>query len=224
MGHYSGNSQTDLPVPPIEKVSPVKLEPRPPRETPSPVESSIIKLAVIVGHEKKAPGARMTNGKSEYDYNSEVATLMKLAAKAKPVVVETIFRDRIGISGAYEKAAKLGADCVIELHFNAFNTVVHGTETLCTADARDVEFAGIVHEKVCEVFQRNGLSRGVKKLARSARGGNNVHSFAAGVNCLVEPFFGDNREDARLASILQTAYAKALVEAVEAWGIRKELL
>lgn len=197
-------------------------------ELPSAESKGRVKLAVIVGHEKKAQGAVMAQpfGKSEYDFNSGVAAYMHKYAKAQvPMVeIEIIYRDGLGISGAYARARQLLCDAAIELHFNAFNGKVVGTETLTTPDSSDMDFAHIVHRKCCEVFGRDGQSRGVKALSKSARGGGNVHSFPGGVNCLVEPFFGDTHSEASLAMNRRDEYAEALVQAVVLWGRQVDLL
>jgi len=177
-------------------------------------------LAVIVGHEKKAPGAVMHRSQgfmTEYNYNTSVALAMAAYAKTKNVDVKVIFRDGIGISGANKKAASFKPDACIELHFNSFNAQAHGTETLCSADSRDVSFARIVQAKMCEAFERVGSSRGVKVIPRSARGGGNVHGLPAIANCLVEPFFGDNQSEAALAIAKRDTYARALVDAFLSW-------
>lgn len=193
---------------------------QPERETPSPVETTKIKIGLIVGHEFKAPGADMIGGVTEYKWNSEVAlTADAYAETTDRAIVEVITRDGRGISGAYSLAEDLKCDCVIELHFNSFNGKAYGTETLCSFDKQDIEFATKIHQAACAVFERNGLSRGVKPLPRSARGGQSVYSFS-GPNCLIEPFFGDNEQDCMLAEAHQAAYAKALVDACIMWSRR----
>ena len=167
----------------------------------------------------------MVDGRTEYDYNTEVARLMEAAAR-KLGSIQTVIclRDGVGISGAYRKAIEAGADAVIELHFNAFNGAASGTETLCTSDLTDVEFAHIIHGAICKVFSRGGSSRGVKAISRSGRGGQNLHAFPAGVNCLVEPGFGDHRDDAAMLIERREAYAEALIAAVNLWAIKKDLI
>jgi N-acetylmuramoyl-L-alanine amidase len=189
------------------------------RETPAMDETLKATLVVIVGHEKKAPGATFALGGSEYEYNTKVSKLMEAYGKeAFPnMIVKTVFRDGIGISGAYKAAKGFKPDACIELHFNAFNTKAFGTETLCTAEASDKHFAHMVHGNICQVFSREDNSRGVKVLPKGARGGGNVHSLPGFANCLVEPFFGDNKEEAEVAVAKQSLYAKALVDASAAF-------
>lgn len=193
---------------------------KPGRETPEP--DAILKsmLVLIVGHERKAPGAAFALGGYEYHYNLKVAEIAKVYAGVNypGIRVEVVLRDGIGISGAYKKANALRPDACIELHFNAFNKRAFGTETLCTVDYKDRGFAHMVHRAMCSIFEREGLSRGVKVLPRSARGGGNIYSMPAYANCLVEPFFGDNPDEARLAQNKQTEYAHCLVDAFAAWA------
>ncbi len=183
-----------------------------------------VKLGIIVGHSKKQMGAKMIEpfGKYEYEYNSIIADKIKKYAEALPVEVVIIFRDGQGIEGAYAEARKNLCDAVIELHFNAGGGI--GTETLSTADQSDVAFAQIVHKKVCEVFGREGSSRGVISVSKASQGGANLHQFPGGVNCLVEPFFGDVEAEASLGMNRADEYAEALVQAVWLWGKQVDLL
>lgn len=187
--------------------------------TPRPSDPLSATLVLIVGHEKKAPGADFALGGSEYQYNSDIAKRAKeYAARKYPnLKVEIVFRDGVGISGAYRKAKALKADACIELHFNAFNGQAQGTETLCSVEHEDRKFAEYVHNKICEVFERAGKSRGVKALSRSARGGQSIYSMPGSANCLVEPFFGDNKAEAKMADERRIPYAVALLEGAVEW-------
>lgn len=188
-------------------------------ELPSLHDPLKIRLGVIVGHTKEAPGAFATNGMNEYQFNTSIAkTMAEHAAHIGGIEVIVIFRDGIGISGAYEKAEEMLCDCVIELHFNAFNKVSTGTLTLCSQSSDDMAFASIIQKAMCKVFGREGMSKGVQVIPRSARGGGNVNSFKGGCNCLVEPFFGDNEMEVNLAMARKDEYAMALVEAVILWA------
>lgn len=189
------------------------------KETPTDADPIEAVFAVVVGHEAKAPGADFALGGSEYQYNSDIAKRMEAyAARKYPnLKLHTIYRDGIGISGAYRKAAALKPDACLELHFNAFNGTAQGSETLCSIDSEDQKFAGIIQAKVCEVFSRAGRSRGVKVLSRSGRGGQSVYSLPGSANCLVEPFFGDNKQEALLADERREVYAHALVDGTIEW-------
>lgn len=192
----------------------------------SPDSKGQVKLGLIVGHMASAKGAIMYNGMTEYEFNTEVAKkCAAYAAKNYPnMVVSIIYRDGIGINGAYLEARKQLCDAVIELHFNAFDGQTTGTETLCTADVSDVAFAHTIHKKVCGALGRKTDSRGVKCISKSVQGGGNVHAFPGGVNCLVEPFFGDNLEDAKLGLRSQDVYVECLIDGVALWARQTDLI
>jgi len=195
---------------------------------PGPGDKRRIRLAIIIGHEKKAQGANMVDPfkVSEYQYNTQVSNYMTeyIDEKDMPIEPVVIFRDGIGIVGTYAKAEREKCDVAIELHFNAFNGAATGSECLSSAEEKDKELAGLVLRGVCGVFQRGGLSRGVKVIPRADRGGLNVNSFPGGANCLVEPFFGDTFSEAEAGLAKQRNYAQALVDAVLLWARKKDLV
>ena len=198
-------------------------------ELPDADHTGSVHLGIVVGHTRDNGGAIMAKpyNMSEYVYNTVVAKKMKAYAEAVykgSVKVSIFFRDHGGIAEAYGGAILAGCDAVIELHFNAYNGLVTGTETLCTPDNGDVEFAHIIQRGMCTVFGRQAMSRGVKAISRSERGGWSVHSFPPGVNCLVEPFFGDTPSEAVLAMSNQDEYAKGLINSVVLWARKKDLL
>ena len=180
--------------------------------------SGTIKLGIVVGHTKDASGAEMVKPYcvSEYVYNTEIASLIKQYAESRPdqkVTCEIIFRDGIGISGAYEKAVKLKCDCVVELHFNANDSQTTGTEVLCSYDQKDIDFASYFQKNICKQFNRNGYSRGIKRLSRGDRGALSCYSFD-GPNCLVEPAFGDVESESKMLMSMKKDYAISLFMSV----------
>jgi len=186
-----------------------------------------VHLGVIVGHTKKQGGAVLLNGSmNEYQYNKKVLDAM---VKNKDIFfprleLTPIFRDDIGIAGAYDRARGLGCDCVVELHFNASNGRSSGSLTLCTSSSDDIEFAHEVHNHICTVFGRIGSSRGVAVIGRSVRGAANIYAFPEGANCLVEPFFGDSPEDGELGIKKIDEYATAILQAVNNWAKKRDLI
>lgn len=200
--------------------------PESPKELLGYMDQNKLRLAIIVGHEKKSPGAKLY-GTNMYEYQFHTKTAQMMAEEAKrtgriePIV---IFRDGIGIEGTYKKAMAEKCDVAIELHFNAYNGEVAGTSTLCSPDNNDIEFAHIIQNAMCRVFNRNGLSRGVRTLSRGSRGSRNVFSFPNGYNCLIEPVFGDNPKEAKMLIENQYALAVALVQAVLLWAQKKDMV
>lgn len=185
----------------------------------------IPRLAIIIGHTKNSPGASMNHSEfsSEYDYNSQLWPIIERAALELGISVKVFYRDGVGIAGAYSSVMDFEPDAAIELHFNAYNGRVRGTETLYYDD-RDLDgvdersFAQLVQNEVCEVFLRQGReNRGLKKVGPRSRGGTNLSQLFDCPSILVEPFFGDNKEDADLAARLMSEYAKSLVDAFNEW-------
>lgn len=190
-------------------------------------ESKKIKLAWVVCHEKVAQGATFAlpikdeKGKeskiSEYVYWTIVSNLAKQIVKEEPdfmcVDLKVITRDGWGIPGAYRLAKAWKADYIIEPHFNAFNGKASGTETLSTNETTDIELATIVHRNLCGVFDRQGDSRGVKVMQPKDRGGVNVYAGSQIPNCLPEPFFGDNLDDAKMAWANKKGIVRAILRA-----------
>lgn len=185
-----------------------------PKEDETP-EQSKKKIGVVVGHERIAPGAQFCEpyrGVYEYDYNSEVAHLMFEHAHSKNVDLEIFFRDGVGISGAYKAARAANCDVVIELHCNAYDGHVYGTETLCSSNDDDKRLATAIQNALVSLFGRSGRGdRGVK-ITDSGRGAESCVSFPGKANVLVEPGFCDNPQDAKALMSAKRAYAAMLVD------------
>lgn len=189
-----------------------KPKPEEPRQT-----RNLVKLGVVVGHEKIAPGAQFCEpyrGTYEYDYNTEIAKLMHEYAHSLGVDLEVIFRDGAGIGGAYKKLRASDCSIVIELHCNAYDGSAYGTETLCSSNDEDKHLAAAVQNAMCALFGRSGKGdRGVK-ITDSGRGAESCVSFPGRANCLVEPAFCDNKQDAAALMSFKRPYAHALVDAM----------
>ena len=176
---------------------------------------SALRLGVIVGHEKIAPGATFAApwGKvAEYEYNSEVADLMHKYAEKLGVDLMIFTRDNVGISGGYRKAQAAKCDVAIELHCNAFNRQVQGSEVLCSSEQSDKALAAHIQAGLIRLFKREGnANRGVK-IRNSGRGAENCTSYPGKANCLVEPAFCDNTQDAQMLMDMKIEYAQMLVD------------
>lgn len=124
-------------------------------------------------------------------------------------------RDGVGISGAYARVARFKPDAAIELHFNSNGGRARGTETLYGDKVvKSKDFARIVQEAMVQVYGRTGKQdRGLKvrKPGDGQRGSMNVNALQSIPSCLIEPFFGDNPEDARLGHERKDQLAAALV-------------
>lgn len=164
------------------------------------------RIAIIVGHEKQKPGAVLQygpwKGMAEYGYNSKLAYLISDALQAGDAKCGVIFRDRIGILGAYEKARMIRADFVIELHFNSSaDPQANGCETLIssvktTASKREELFAIYFANAINDIGGISAGKRrhgnGILQVRREDRGGVNVNALTDIPCALIEPFFGSH--------------------------------
>jgi len=190
-----------------------------------------LKLAIIVGHDAKAQGAtfpdlnELSGAMTEYKYNKKVAELIQTKSPSHFITTSVILRDGIGIKGSYAEVMKLNPDVCIELHFNSHSDPkVSGTETLCSSTAADITLAEILQKNMCAIFGRSATSRGVKAIPKGARGGYAVWSLPEIANCLVEPFFGSNRDDANLARGNEEKLADVIVQSVREYAQAKQIV
>ena len=153
-------------------------------------------LVLIVGHSLKDQGARTIDGMSEYRVNSVLANRIQLASEKSPFDVHIIYRDDIGIEGAYLKALEYDPCAIVELHFNAYDGHVNGCEVLiCDKDdeigVNERFFATKMLDSIHGVLRNR--KRGVKTIAkRGERGFYNLSRVSSVPSILIEPFFGDN--------------------------------
>jgi N-acetylmuramoyl-L-alanine amidase len=175
----------------------------------------VIRLAIVVGHTRRAPGAyaEAPIDAHEYDWNGHLAELMAAHVDADPECEAMIFtRDEGGIVGAYRNARDWGADAAMELHFNAASPQATGTETLYVS-AQSRPLAQAVQDATLGVL---GLrDRGIKTPleASGGRGQRSLTQMAPKPSILTEPFFGSNAGDARTAQGAKAELAKAQADA-----------
>lgn len=179
------------------------------------------RLAIVVGHSKASSGARAVApiSQQEYHWNRGVADRMEDAASAAGIATKICLRDVGGIQGAYEAAAAFAPAGIIELHFNSFHKpTARGTETLHSDDNPKSKFlAKRVHDAMLAVFRDGSGDRGVKVLTPGGRGHGNVSARPDIPTVLVEPFFGSNPAECRLAHDRIQQYAEGLVTAFRAF-------
>ena len=192
------------------------------------------RIGIIVGHEKKRPGAVLQFGKlkgtPEYAFNSVIARML-----AKDIVdaggkSSIHFRDTLGIRGAYLEADKLDCDFIIELHFNSSEDErASGVETLISTsnpynDVSKLEmrfalaFADEIHAIGGNVVGRKRGGNGVLQVRKEDRGGQNVHALQNTPTVLVEPFFGSNSASCEIFGSIagQQKIAEAIFSALAA--------
>lgn len=184
-------------------------------------KTSAPRFALIVGHEKVAPGAYGVSplNQSEYEYNGVLALLIsKHCQDLMPELeIQTFYRDHGGVKEAYTAVNSFSPLGCIELHFNACNRVAFGSEVLIDYEAHKgaTLLSVYILDAIYASFNRKGLGcRGIKVLHPHERGENNLH-LAKGYPALIsEPFFGDNIDDAILAFDHQDNLALQLAKGI----------
>ncbi len=172
------------------------------------------RIAIIIGHTKKAPGAKNFKGEHEYDFNDRIASLIQVYIEQldinRDVDLHIFHRDFGGIGHIAETIKKIGRfDISLELHFNANGgKPAHGCEVLvlnsdpfikqtaALADALSDDLAkefGLIQRGIIKID--NDKEDGVKLLKEEDRGYMNLKAMSdAGVlhPMLIEPCFGDS--------------------------------
>lgn len=175
-----------------------------------------MKIAIVIGHNSASQGAvRVTDKRSEYDWNSQLANLIRAH---DPASVRIFKRTSTGgysaeIDRVYAEVDAWGADCSIELHFNASGTAsASGGETLSSGSTRSLALAKAVSGAVRGAL--GNKDRGVKVVSRTDRGGRSLWQGRAPA-VLAEPYFGSNAGDCEAATKhmdeLAEAYYRAAV-------------
>lgn len=164
-----------------------------------------MKIAIVVGHNAVAKGARAKAPLSmqEFDYNNEIADAMVQLVR-RPLRAKKFNRIRAPsysreIDAVYAEVDRYGADISIELHFNAGPPTATGTETFSSGSTGSLALAQHVQGAMLSDLALR--DRGVKILSRSDRGGRSLHAGLAPA-ILVEPFFGSSTRDCRAADSL----------------------
>ncbi len=189
------------------------------------------RIALVIGHVGDGGGGAVAVAplsQSEFDYNDDIAQRAKAFGDARGHEVEVFYRPHRGFSGiraAYEEVNDFEPECALELHFNAFNGRVRGSETLLASagdinPGEEIELARLVQDGMMDVFGRLGRQdRGLKERPRTTRerGWHNVNQTRLFPSLLLEPFFGDNPREAALALDRKQEYAEMLITAFERW-------
>lgn len=166
-----------------------------------------MRVGVVVGHSVKDPGAVNANGRTEFGFNSELATMVSVELLKRDMDPVIIWRDRT-YSSMPEKVNSFNVDFSIELHCNAFNTKASGSETLFFSGSDNgCRLATFIQEEITGVL---GLSdRGAKGVDKSARGGLMLVKTAK-PHVILEPFFIDNAGDLTVGERRKPQLAEAI--------------
>jgi N-acetylmuramoyl-L-alanine amidase len=187
-----------------------------------------MRLALIVGHSVEHPGAMGVYPIDRYEYywNLDLANVAYRYAKDHGLNCRVFLRNQKSIEQTYKEVnewCKGNNAVAIELHFNSVNGQARGTETLFDDDpSESLEFARHIHQAICALYNRTGKqNRGLKKRVDGDRGAINLKAMKA-VGCLIEPFFGDNKDDAMMAYGKMFELAKTIASVSFNYMIEKE--
>ena len=193
-------AQADLgPAPPVQ--------PAPPPERPATGG----RLAILIGHNATSQGAvRVTDGRTEYDWNDDLAQMIRANDPARVQVFRRTHGGgyRAEIRRAYDQIAAWRPDAILELHFNAFSPDAHGCEMLYNGSAAGARLADALQRATLAAL--GNRDRGIKVLsAENSRGGPSVHALPGVPTIITEPYFGSNPRECVNAGIKMRAIADA---------------
>lgn len=129
----------------------------------------------------------------EQKYNSKVAEYLRNKYPADyDIYYHTINGYTMRQTALSNLANKLNYKAVAELHFNSFNQLAQGTETLYFhSSAKGKQYAQIVQNEITKEY---GLfDRGIKPISKGGRGYAFLQKMKA-VALIIEPFFGDEEK------------------------------
>lgn len=169
------------------------------------------KLAIIVGHNVRAPGAvRVTDWQSEYVWNGRLAEMIK---SHNPSGIQIFRRTSEGgysreIDRVYAETDRWGATCCVELHFNSDdNPNARGCLVLSSGTAGSIALAKEIYPRMAEIMATK--KRGIEIRQRHDRGGRSLWQGKS--PCIMtEPYFGSNVSDCMVADRFMDELAEAV--------------
>lgn len=181
------------------------------------------KLAVVVGHTKAASGAYSdTLRSSEYPWNSDLAARI-LAIRSMRLECRTFFRDTAGISGAYVEGERWGADAFVELHFNSSHNITSTGTGVLYQTSLSKPFAFLLFQEISDVLRlapwpgrSSGVSTPYQASGAQERGKSSLTA-SRRPTALIEPFFGSNPKDSKIAQANKDGLAQAVFRAAESF-------
>lgn len=213
-------------TPRVEPSGPVAI-PEPP--LPSGHRRVKIKVAIVVGHNKKDQGATNYLGESEWQFNSRIARKVQVKLTALGIESVIIFRPyNVSYSRQCRDVARqvkeLSCTHAILLHFNdASGNTAMGCEVLVkkTATKEDNEFADMLTDMLNErygfVERRDD---GVYTVSSRHNGYGMINAIDA-ITCLLEACFaGYKNKESEIIFEQEDKYVDVIVESIDkAWSV-----
>lgn len=181
-------------------------------------------IGIIVGHSQKRNGAYALEPINDYEYNYNLYIAREMAdliddAGYRCLIVnssKTIF-------DACDKIMKANCKVCIELHFNNAGKLSYGSEVLYNSrNEINKKFAQYMQDVLVSTFNRTGKGdRGIKEKLKGHAGFSNCYEIKDIPNCLLEPFFGNNKDEVKLMIEKKPEYIANVADALIGW-IREE--
>jgi hypothetical protein len=218
---------------PMSGVNPPVTTPIEPEDERIAESGKRVKVAVVVGHNSRAPGAWVLAplNLSEFALHNAVFDVMAQLASGTNIELRKFNREASSsgyaaeIDRCYVAVNAWKPDFCVELHFNggggnfSMMIVAKGSALGIAAGSAMLE---TMSDELGIPLWTGGTPRGISQLNRGDRGGRSVWAAACPV-VLTEPFFGDHTEHAkRVGEVgingLASIYMKAIREALKAIG------
>ena len=174
-----------------------------------------MRVMIIPGHNESKKGCKndliTTENMYEFDVVYQIcATILKLEQSRK---IDLVLKKRDTYTGLAEEINWWAPDIAIEVHLNAFNKTVQGSEVLyCAASKKGKILAAILQESFTAHLQLT--DRGIKPVRRGERA-DGVLWDTDMPTIIVEPFFLDSvRSKAELKANVILA-ASAILDGIE---------
>ncbi len=184
-----------------------------------------MKLAIIVGHTEKSPGAHAVAplDEGEYQINRVIAQNIYRLAREAGINAAIFFKDGFTteLVGEHVNNWAKGNElvCAVELHLNSVaDSKVYGTETLYDEEPeQSMSLAKFMQKHICQCFDRQGKGdRGIKLIQEGDRGHRNLKAVKI-PSVILEPAFCSNPNEAKLMWSLAVPYARSIVNAAMGW-------
>ena len=169
------------------------------------VVTPLAKVAIVVGHNRSAPGAWLKPpiNESEFVFNNKVADAL-IKGDTGNITFKKFNRTPGGgyaaeIDRVYEQVNKWGPEFIVELHFNG-----GGGDYTCMLAAEASPMSQECAKIMSEFFATTlGIrDAGVFKSGPKDRGGRSLYAGQANT-VLTEPFFGDTQHHANMVDSLR---------------------
>lgn len=173
-----------------------------------------MKVAIVVGHEQNAQGAvNKTHGVTEFQFNSELASLIQEALDHEGIDNVVVFREN-GYSQLPYDINRTSADIALELHANAANTVAKGCETLYWHTSKNGKrLASCIQDSILGIYKPLA-DRKIKPKNQGDRGATVLRKTS--MPCVIlEPFFIDNNQDYKYAKKNIEVLAFSIVDGIK---------